>query len=80
MSQVIHLRQKLARKAEKTKLIKRALLLFVDGYAEGRWEKMLHEEGCVGTRLLKSERHPGEGEVCTCDGDYAAALVKRALR
>ncbi len=86
MSQAAHLSRKLERKTEKAKLLKKALLLFVGGYPDRQWEHMLHEEGCPGTKLLKEERalpdpkHGDDGEQCECDGDYAVALVKRALR
>jgi hypothetical protein len=78
VSQVAHLREKLRRKAEKAALLKRALLLFVEGYPDGRWEGMLHEEGCPGVQDRKAGRDPEWP--CKCDGDYATALVKRALR
>jgi len=64
---------------EKVRLLKQAIRAFTAGWPDGAWEGQLHEAGCPGVHLRKRERDV-EGEFCLCDGDFLAALVKRALR
>jgi hypothetical protein len=66
----------IARLRKRVKSLKAAVRIFPAAYPDS-WERMLHEEGCVGTQSPKSERYEDE---CRCDGDYDAALVKRAIR
>lgn len=61
----------------KSRLLKKALRAFVDGYPDREWEGLLHEEGCVGVRHRKEER---DYAVCRCDGDFKTTLVKVVLR
>lgn len=49
------------------------LKVFPNAYPNGEWKMRLHEEGCVGTRLLPEERD-GSDE-CKCDGDHDAQYI-----
>ncbi len=59
---------------------------FVDGYPNGEWEGLLHEEGCIGVRERKDERDGcGLADCCAehhcqCDGDEAADRIETVLK
>lgn len=53
------------------------LKVFPNAYPNGEWKMRLHEEDCVGTRLLPEERD--ESDVCRCDGDHDAAYILECI-
>lgn len=75
---MVELQKDQARLQERLDRALEALRAFVDGYPDGAWRGLLHEEGCDGTRLRREERED-EGDVCRCDGDDAEDLVASVL-
>lgn len=64
----------------RTKLYRKALLLFVQGYPEPEWMSLLHEEGCPGVQTpRKEERESDPRWQCRCSGDWNVTTVKRLL-
>jgi hypothetical protein len=57
--------------------MREALEAFTKGYPDHEWRGLLHEQGCVGVRMLPNER--SEDEKCKCDGDYLTGIVDAAL-